>query len=228
MHFEATIRDGVSFHGTTWRTVPEYQGGFILDGGVHWAAMLRIVLPETCRPVFVTAYKSLHRSHILPHDTVVGIVHPAHSATHEPCGSPTSVKAEITADEMPVKPGKSTPHGTFILSWAAPDTPAGSRPPNELYIVAEHGTVRIVNTGGKWNAKLYPTDSTGLQEATLDGPATGVEEELADYARAVAAVRVGKTDDKANNAEPRAALWDLAFVEAALTSDGKKMTIAYE
>ncbi|KAG9098916.1 hypothetical protein FRC06_005838, partial [Ceratobasidium sp. 370] len=33
------------WYNTAWRTVPEYQGGFVLDGGVHHAAALRLILP---------------------------------------------------------------------------------------------------------------------------------------------------------------------------------------
>lgn len=225
MHFEAVIRDGEAWHATTWRTIPEYQGGFILDGGVHWAAMLRTVLPASCKPASIIAVKSLHRSHILPHDTLVGIVHPAPSATSEPLGAPTSVKANIEAKDMPVEAGKSTPHGSFILSWAAPETPQTGRCPNELYIVAEHATLRIINAGAKWTVTLTPTDASGLKPVHLEGPATGIEHELVDFAQDVAAGIEGRVNEVPNIAEPSSALWDLSFIEAALKSDGQKVEI---
>jgi predicted dehydrogenase len=34
---------GGKYYETPWRKVPEYQGGFLLDGGVHHAAMIRYV-----------------------------------------------------------------------------------------------------------------------------------------------------------------------------------------
>jgi len=225
MHMEAVIQDGESWHATTWRTIPEYQGGFILDGGVHWAAMLRTVLPKYCKPASIIAVKSLHRSHILPHDTLVGLVHPDPSATSEPTGLPTTIKADIEAKDMPVEPGKSTPHGSFILSWAAPDTPQSGRCPNELYVVAEHGTLRILNKGAKWDVTLTPTDKSGLEAVHVEGPATGVEQELIDFGAAVEAAIHGHKDDKPNLADPALALWDLSFIEAALNSDGQKVEI---
>ncbi len=32
------------YYNTPWRTKPEYQGGFLLDGGVHYTAGIRILL----------------------------------------------------------------------------------------------------------------------------------------------------------------------------------------
>lgn len=226
MHFEASIIDGTAWHATTWRTIPQYQGGFILDGGVHWAAMLRTVLPEADRPASVIAVKSLHRSHILPHDTVSGIVRPAASAIREPTGKPTQIKAEIEAKDMPVKPGKSSADGTFLWTWAAPETPKGVRAPNEFYIVAENGMMRILNQGPKWEITLTPGEGSKVEAKSLQGAATGVEVELADFARAVAANRDGMVDDSPNNGDPRTALWDLQFVQAALNSEGMEENIA--
>jgi predicted dehydrogenase len=36
------------FH-TTWRQTPAYQGGFVLDGGVHDVALLRMILGEVAQ-----------------------------------------------------------------------------------------------------------------------------------------------------------------------------------
>jgi predicted dehydrogenase len=223
--FETTIEDGIAWHATTWRTIPEYQGGFILDGGVHWAAMLRTVLPKVAEPVAIMAQKSLHRAHILPHDTIVGIVQPAPQATVLAHGEPTALKAVIEAKDMPVQPGTSTPHGTFLFSWAAPSAPRDSAPPNELYIVAEHATLRILATGASWSLTFSPTAASKVDAYTAEGPATGVEVELDDFGHAVGAARAGVADNRVNNAEPTSALWDLAFIEAALSSDGKVVEI---
>jgi predicted dehydrogenase len=40
------IESGNRLHATEWRRYPEHQGGFILDGGVHVAAALRVVLGD--------------------------------------------------------------------------------------------------------------------------------------------------------------------------------------
>ncbi|KAG8826381.1 hypothetical protein FRB91_010854 [Serendipita sp. 411] len=56
------------WYKTSWRTVPEYQGGFLLDGGVHSAAALRVVLPSQFTDL--TGIASLNREHLAPHDTI--------------------------------------------------------------------------------------------------------------------------------------------------------------
>jgi predicted dehydrogenase len=40
------VKAGSKYHATEWRTVPQYQGGFLLDGGVHAVAALRVVLGD--------------------------------------------------------------------------------------------------------------------------------------------------------------------------------------
>lgn len=221
LHFETMLPAGASYHATPWRTIPDYQGGFLLDGGVHWAALLRTVLPTACCPVSLTAHKSLHRAHMLPHDTLVGLAHPAKAATVQPHGGPTPPQA----DNMPMAPGQSTPHGTFVISWATPDTPRGGRVPNELYVVCEQGTLRVVSHGRAWTVSLTTAEGSNIEPFTREGPVSGVQVELADFARAVAARVEGKEDPSPNHGEPRAALWDLSFIQAALLSDGKEVVI---
>lgn len=51
---------------TSWRTVPEYQGGFLLDGGVHFAAGIAAMLGPVSS---VTGSSSLHWKHLAPTDT---------------------------------------------------------------------------------------------------------------------------------------------------------------
>lgn len=55
-------------------------------------------------------------------------------------------------------------------------------------------------------------------------PSTGVEEEVAQFARAV--LDKGEGEKEVNRAEPRAALWDLALLEGCLTSDGKVVDLS--
>lgn len=55
---------------TAWRQKPEYQGGFLLDGGVHFVAGTRLLLGEEARPASLTAYTTLLQQHLPPVDTV--------------------------------------------------------------------------------------------------------------------------------------------------------------
>jgi predicted dehydrogenase len=54
---------------TPWRTIPDYQGGFVLDGGVHSAALLRVVLPAAITSL--VGYASLNKEWLAPTDTVI-------------------------------------------------------------------------------------------------------------------------------------------------------------
>ncbi|KAF8525517.1 oxidoreductase family protein [Hysterangium stoloniferum] len=61
----------VKWYKTPWRTVPEYQGGFLLDGGVHSAALLRTALPS--HPISLSAHVSLNLEHLAPADTFTAL-----------------------------------------------------------------------------------------------------------------------------------------------------------
>ncbi len=225
MHYETILPEGASYHATTWRTVPDYQGGFLLDGGVHWAALARTVLPARCRPHTVIANKSLHRAHVLPHDTLVGIVQADPASVLPPRGSRTAVAGTLREEDMPVKSGASAPHGTFVLSWAIPDTERQGRTPNELYVVCEHATLAVVNKGRAWKITLEPGAGAGVEKVVEEGAVSGVSVELEDFAGAVQAALDGTAAARENYGSPRDALWDVAFIQAALTSDGDKVVI---
>jgi predicted dehydrogenase len=58
---------------TPWRKKPEYQGGFLLDGGVHFVAGTRLLLGEEAKPSALSAYTTLLQEHLPPVDTVDSI-----------------------------------------------------------------------------------------------------------------------------------------------------------
>lgn len=55
---------------TQWRTVPDYQGGFLLDGGVHFVAGLAAMFGPI-QSVF--GLSSLSWEHLAPKDTVTAV-----------------------------------------------------------------------------------------------------------------------------------------------------------
>ncbi|TVY47929.1 Uncharacterized protein LOCC1_G001632 [Lachnellula occidentalis] len=61
------------YYKTPWRQHPGYQGGFLLDGGVHFVAGARLLLGEEAKPVALTAYSTLLREQLPPVDTVNSI-----------------------------------------------------------------------------------------------------------------------------------------------------------
>ncbi|KAK6951437.1 hypothetical protein Daesc_007972 [Daldinia eschscholtzii] len=58
------------YYLTPWRTSPEYQGGFLLDGGVHFTAAFRRLLGAENAIETVQAQTALVSSHLAPVDTI--------------------------------------------------------------------------------------------------------------------------------------------------------------
>ncbi|KAK0958438.1 hypothetical protein LTS01_021887 [Friedmanniomyces endolithicus] len=55
---------------TEWRKKPEHQGGFLLDGGVHFIAGMRLLLGSEARVAKASAFTTQLQSHLPPVDTV--------------------------------------------------------------------------------------------------------------------------------------------------------------
>ena len=66
---------GLTGAETEWRKKPDHQGGFLLDGGVHFVAATRALLGESAKPTALSAYTTLLQEHLLPVDTVNSIWH---------------------------------------------------------------------------------------------------------------------------------------------------------
>ncbi|KAJ8988583.1 hypothetical protein HRR80_007221 [Exophiala dermatitidis] len=55
---------------TRWRKTPTHQGGFLLDGGVHFTAGLRLMLGKDNPLATVSAFSAQLQEHLPPVDTV--------------------------------------------------------------------------------------------------------------------------------------------------------------
>ncbi|KAF2873781.1 hypothetical protein BDV95DRAFT_488933 [Massariosphaeria phaeospora] len=64
------VAPGGKYYETAWRKKPEYQGGFLLDGGVHFIAATRLMLGEAARPVKTSAFTAQLQEHLPPVDTL--------------------------------------------------------------------------------------------------------------------------------------------------------------
>ncbi|GJC98026.1 oxidoreductase [Colletotrichum higginsianum] len=60
------VQLGGKYIETAWRKKPDYQGGFLLDGGVHFAAALRLLLGKEAAPDSVAAFSDLTQKHLPP------------------------------------------------------------------------------------------------------------------------------------------------------------------
>ncbi|KAI1389417.1 NAD(P)-binding protein [Hypoxylon trugodes] len=61
------------YYNTPWRTTPQYQGGFLLDGGVHFTAAFRRLLGENAVESLV-AQTALVSSHLPPVDSIYAVL----------------------------------------------------------------------------------------------------------------------------------------------------------
>lgn len=72
-HSMMSLQELTGVPETEWRKKPEYQGGFLLDGGVHFTAGTRLLLGEAEKPTAVVAFSTLLREHLPPVDTINSI-----------------------------------------------------------------------------------------------------------------------------------------------------------
>jgi predicted dehydrogenase len=73
-HMYASVGRGNLSFETAWRRKPEYQGGFVLDGGVHFVAATRMMLGPTEPIVRLSAFTKMTREYLPPVDTVDAVM----------------------------------------------------------------------------------------------------------------------------------------------------------
>ena len=199
--------------------------GFLLDGGVHYAAALRLILPDYAKPSTVISTASLHRAHLPPHDTIQAISLAPKEGTSDPHGQPTALETLRDANEIPGGVGKSSPTGSILLTVALPDTPPESRQPTGLFITTLNAVVKIYMSGKYWNLEVVPAAGTDVKAVQEKEEWTGVENELDAFRKAVEAAKQGKEVEESSRGEPRGPLWDVALIQALLTSNGSPVEI---
>ncbi|KAF4613294.1 hypothetical protein D9613_010793 [Agrocybe pediades] len=183
------------WYKTPWRTVPDYQGGFLLDGGVHTIAALRVMLPHAL--THLSGFATLVKDYLKPHDTIHTIV----------------------------KAGPDI-QGTAELTWAHPTQ---SRPVADGFVITGTDGWISVNQITKPGDKAptlriliksvhKPAEEGKPQEEkeeVVDVLSSGIAAEQESFFAALE----GK-DDGLGLGDPLAALGDVAFIQAALNSDG--------
>ncbi|KAJ5083581.1 hypothetical protein N7456_013008 [Penicillium angulare] len=75
------VKEDNKYYLTAWRKTPEYQGGFLLDGGVHMVAGLRLILGGNEKIATVSAHSQQQQKHLPPVDTVDAVVKTNSGAT---------------------------------------------------------------------------------------------------------------------------------------------------
>jgi len=67
------VKVGDKYFETPWRKKPDYQGGFLLDGGIHFVAGTRLLLGDSAKPTALSAFTTLLQEHLPPVDTLNSI-----------------------------------------------------------------------------------------------------------------------------------------------------------
>lgn len=68
------METGNKYYQTSWRAKPQYQGGFLLDGGVHFTAALRLLLGPDNAVQSAIADTTLITEHLPPVDTINAVL----------------------------------------------------------------------------------------------------------------------------------------------------------
>ncbi|TCD60705.1 hypothetical protein EIP91_009642 [Steccherinum ochraceum] len=187
------------WYKTPWRTVPDYQGGFLLDGGVHTIAALRVMLPSPM--VSLSGYASLNMEHLPPHDTLNTTVRSADGS-----------------------------HGIVEMSFGAPVPSRAQEAKNGISITGTEGWLWIENTKSEAGVQVIRIttkrvvrnekgEDVGEEQDVVEERSCGVEKELRSFFAAV-----GGNDDGFGT--PSGALKDVAWIQAALTSNGNPVDLA--
>jgi predicted dehydrogenase len=67
----AMVSAGSKYYETEWRKKPDHQGGFVLDGGVHFVAATRLLLQGGGQKIKkVSAFTAQLQEHLPPVDTL--------------------------------------------------------------------------------------------------------------------------------------------------------------
>ncbi len=192
----AMVGEDSKYYNTAWRKTPQYQGGFLLDGGVHFAAGARMLflLADSMgdasaqqqarldsRPASVSARTALVRAHLPPVDSVAALVTTRGGATGT---YQHTVGSTISAYDFDV----AYEHGSIRVA---------------------DGTVTVAATGGG-----EPVSKTFER-------ASGVPEEVAAWA---AGIRDGRPDPAQSTEEALADLEFIEKMLQSGEQDGKWLT----
>ncbi|EIW79473.1 NAD(P)-binding protein [Coniophora puteana RWD-64-598 SS2] len=185
------------WYKTPWRTVPEYQGGFLLDGGVHNAASLRVMLPSPL--THLTGFASLNREWLAPHDTINAVLRTAdgaHGLLDLSFASPV--------------PSRSATNGPMAVITGSKGFLTLTRPPRE-----QAGGKSVFRVTIK-SVQDEASEGKGEEvEEIIDGEESGVTVELEGFFE-----RIRPNGSDNGKGEPREALKDVALIQAGLTSNG--------
>ncbi|GAA5968586.1 hypothetical protein JCM3765_003518 [Sporobolomyces pararoseus] len=196
---EIYIQPSKMARNTGWRQVPDYQGGYILDGGVHFVAGLRHILPYPITSVSATS--SQLQEFLPPCDTLTGIL----TATPPP-------SASSSAQPPPIS-------GTFAFSFG---TESGTA--RNYTIFGSKASLTVDFSKGSLHTLTLTSLPTNPEESdphnlVIELPQRGVEEEFEAFGKAlVEGFESESWKEVMRRSGPRATMRDLAIIEGGLKS----------
>jgi predicted dehydrogenase len=133
----AFVQPGGKYYETEWRKTPEYQGGFLLDGGVHFAAGTRLLLKGGGEKIkSISAYTAQLQKHLPPVDTLNATLQLTNSAS-----------------------------GTLSISFGTTDTGSEYLVACENGTVhVSKGTVTVTKDGKETESKEFPDEAAGVHQ----------------------------------------------------------------
>ncbi|KDE06246.1 hypothetical protein MVLG_03405 [Microbotryum lychnidis-dioicae p1A1 Lamole] len=197
LDFFGFVEADSKYNNTEWRKKPEYQGGYIQDGGVHFLAGMRTVLSaQNIDITSISAVASSIQPHLPPVDIVTG------SVTTSTPGVTGTIIISFGIQ------GLDTKTAIFIGETGSIIVDFGVRPNLvKVYRSAPH-------IGGQGTELVEKHQSEGVkQEFKAFAEAFGKGMDSEEW----------RLVEKKSG--PRATLRDLALVEAAIKSQGEKVDL---
>ena len=164
LRMNAMVQPGGKYYETAWRKTPEYQGGFLLDGGVHFIAGTRLLLGSKARMTKLSAFTAQLQPHLPPIDTANATIKLANGSS-----------------------------GTLAISFGTTFTGAEWIVACEKGTVEVQRGKVIVVEDGKESTKEFPDDGNGVKQeikAWADSIASGRSESLQSPEEALADLEI--------------------------------------
>ncbi|KAJ3017589.1 hypothetical protein HKX48_003454 [Thoreauomyces humboldtii] len=190
-----------AYVGTGWRVGDKQNlpGGFLMDGGVHWVALLRAVVGDIKK---VAGSASLSAQHCAPVDTLSGVLwldgHDGAAGTLGMCfaapGRGFELALNVVCDGGTLQVRRS--NGPFVVEW----------------------TIATASTDDKSGGS--PSDKSHTRNFEIEG----IEEEFREFARQVQWSGTEQTSDenKGIDLSPDQAVADVRVIEGLLLSSSRQ------
>jgi len=184
-----TLVSGGKYFETAWRKTPEYQGGFLLDGGVHFIAATRLLLQaekEENKISRVAAFTTQLQEHLPPVDTVdatwrlgsgvTGAFSVSFGTTFKVVEYSVACEKGVVTASVEFIPGGGKPKGTVVVRNAKNEEVSREEVPD--------------SSGVKEEVKAW---AEGIEKGLMDGRQSA-EEGLRDLEILEAMLQSGEND----------------------------------